>query len=159
MATLAAIQKQIATLERQAEAIRKSEAKVAAATVRQLIAQHQLSIEEIGLAGRAAKQVSAKAGGSLKRKPAAAKPAGVPKYRDPKSGKTWTGTGKPPKWIASAKSRDKFLIAASTATATSTATVAPTGAAAPAQRAVRKPASKPVATPTASLAVTDSKAS
>lgn len=32
-----------------------------------------------------------------------------PKYRDPSSGKTWTGRGKPPVWIAG-KNRDQFLI-------------------------------------------------
>ena len=31
-------------------------------------------------------------------------------YRDPKSGKTWTGRGKPPNWIAKAKDRSAFLI-------------------------------------------------
>jgi hypothetical protein len=35
---------------------------------------------------------------------------GVPKYRDPKTGKTWTGRGKPPTWIAGAKNRDAYLI-------------------------------------------------
>lgn len=36
--------------------------------------------------------------------------AGVaPKYRDPASGNTWSGRGKPPKWIAG-KNRDQFLI-------------------------------------------------
>lgn len=32
-----------------------------------------------------------------------------PKYRDPASGKTWTGRGKPPTWIAG-KERSDFLI-------------------------------------------------
>ncbi|SAK54915.1 histone family protein nucleoid-structuring protein H-NS [Caballeronia hypogeia] len=31
------------------------------------------------------------------------------KYRDPKSGATWTGRGPAPKWLASAKDRTKFL--------------------------------------------------
>ena len=36
--------------------------------------------------------------------------AGVaPKYRDPNSGSTWSGRGKPPKWIAG-QNRDQFLI-------------------------------------------------
>ncbi len=41
----------------------------------------------------------------------------TPKYRDPKSGKTWTGNGKAPGWIAGAKNRDKFLIRAPAAAA------------------------------------------
>ena len=32
-----------------------------------------------------------------------------PKYRDPETGATWTGRGKPPKWIAD-KDRTRFLI-------------------------------------------------
>ena len=33
----------------------------------------------------------------------------TPKYRDEKSGATWTGRGKPPAWIAG-KNREDFLI-------------------------------------------------
>lgn len=33
-----------------------------------------------------------------------------PKYRDPKTGKTWNGLGKPPAWIVGARNRDKYLI-------------------------------------------------
>lgn len=32
-----------------------------------------------------------------------------PKYRNPETGATWTGRGKPPLWIAG-KNRDSFLI-------------------------------------------------
>lgn len=34
----------------------------------------------------------------------------APKYRDPKTGATWSGRGKAPQWIASARNRDRFLI-------------------------------------------------
>jgi DNA-binding protein H-NS len=37
-----------------------------------------------------------------------------PKYRDPKSGATWSGRGPAPAWMANAKNRAKFLIAAGT---------------------------------------------
>jgi len=33
------------------------------------------------------------------------------KYRDPKSGATWSGRGPTPAWLAGAKDRSKFLIA------------------------------------------------
>lgn len=39
----------------------------------------------------------------------AARRRAEPKYRDPITGKTWSGRGKPPRWIAG-KSRDDFLI-------------------------------------------------
>lgn len=32
------------------------------------------------------------------------------KYRDPATGKEWTGRGKPPNWIKDAPDRDAFLI-------------------------------------------------
>lgn len=48
-----------------------------------------------------------------------------PKYRDPKSGATWSGRGRAPAWLAGAKDLSKFLIevgddAASTAKPTAT---------------------------------------
>lgn len=122
MATLAGIHKQIADLQKQAEAIRKTEAAAAAAQARDLIAKHQLTADDLGLGlgKKAGKRVGKLAGTpatSSRRKPALAKTAGVPKYRDPKSDKTWTGTGKPPGWIADAKNRSKFLIDAEAAPA------------------------------------------
>ena len=33
----------------------------------------------------------------------------APKYKDPVTGATWTGRGKPPRWIAD-KEREQFLI-------------------------------------------------
>jgi DNA-binding protein H-NS len=38
------------------------------------------------------------------------------KYRDPKSGATWSGHGRAPKWIAAAKNRDKYFVEGSAAT-------------------------------------------
>jgi DNA-binding protein H-NS len=48
-----------------------------------------------------------------------------PKYRDPKSGATWSGRGPAPAWLAGAKDRTKFLIegAADTALAQGAGTV------------------------------------
>jgi DNA-binding protein H-NS len=66
-----------------------------------------------GSSVRSAEAPAAKRGRGGKRKAAAAAPAstvGVAKYRDPASGKTWTGRGKPPLWIAGAKDRQAFLI-------------------------------------------------
>jgi DNA-binding protein H-NS len=46
----------------------------------------------------------------IKQKMAGRPRAGVaPKYRDPDSGSTWSGRGKPPRWIAGLD-REKFLI-------------------------------------------------
>lgn len=117
MATLASIEKQIAALQKKADALRKAETAAAAAKVKALIAQHGLTANDLGLSGATAKE-----GGmaKLKMKPSgrqavAPKRVGVAKYQDPQTGKTWTGVGKPPAWIADAKSRDKFLIATAAA--------------------------------------------
>lgn len=39
---------------------------------------------------------------------------GAPKYRDPATGATWTGRGKPPLWIKDAADRTPFLITQAT---------------------------------------------
>jgi DNA-binding protein H-NS len=46
------------------------------------------------------------------KKPATAKRTskGAAKYADPKTGKTWSGFGRAPGWIAGAKNRDAFLV-------------------------------------------------
>ncbi len=111
MATLASIERQIAALQKKADALRKAETAAAAAKIKALVAQHGLTADDLGLPG-----ATAKGGGKVKvksvgRKAAGPKRIGVAKYQDPKTGKTWTGVGKPPAWIAGAKNRDKFLIA------------------------------------------------
>lgn len=42
-------------------------------------------------------------------RPSAQKAPLPPKYRDPKTGATWSGRGKPPNWIVG-KNRDRFLM-------------------------------------------------
>jgi DNA-binding protein H-NS len=60
--------------------------------------------------------IDAHVGGGKKRGPkpgvkaALAKTASAARYRDPKSGATWTGHGRAPSWIASAKDRTKYLV-------------------------------------------------
>lgn len=108
MATLAELQRQIDRLEQEAENVRKTELADVIARIRVTVAQYDLTPADIF--GR-------KVGSSLGRRSgkAAAKAPRLPKYRDPKSGKTWTGMGKPPNWIAGVRNRDKFLIDASVA--------------------------------------------
>lgn len=72
----------------------QAEAKAqAVAQARALIAEHGLTAADVFPAqGKKAK-------GSV----------GAPKYRDPATGATWTGRGKPPNWI-NGKDRDQFLV-------------------------------------------------
>ncbi len=132
MATLSTIQKQIADLEKQAAAIHKTEFSAATAKAKELIAKYQLTAEDLGLGGSAGKK--GRTAAAPKRKVIARKNAGVPKFRNPKTGQTWTGNGKAPGWIAGAKNRDKFLIDAPAAVAASAAATQ----AAPKKRAAKK---------------------
>jgi DNA-binding protein H-NS len=100
MSKLTALKKQIAALEAQAERIAKEEMASAIAKVKDIMAEFNLTIEHLTqtVAGRrAAKKTKARA-------------ASVAKYADPKTGKTWSGFGRAPGWIAGAKNRDAFLV-------------------------------------------------
>jgi DNA-binding protein H-NS len=106
------VQKQINALQAQAEALRSKEVAGVVARMKEAIATYGLTAADLGFRGTGPVAVRRGAG---KRAPVAG--AGVPKYRDPKSGKTWTGRGKPPLWIAGAKNRDAFLITGESARA------------------------------------------
>lgn len=99
------IRAEIAALEKQADTVRAAEVSAALETVRKLIKQHNLSINDIGK--RTFGKESAKVA-------AGAKKVRTAKYRDPVTGKEWSGMGKPPMWIADATKqgrREDFLIA------------------------------------------------
>lgn len=126
MKTYQAVRAEIAKLEKQAEDLRRQELKSVIAQVRQVIADYDLTAADLGLGGG---RTRAAATGRKRAAPAGRRAsAGVAKYRDPKTGQTWTGHGRPPAWIAAAKDRNVFLIG---------------GAAAPA-KAAKKAKAKPV---------------
>ena len=105
MSKLTAIKKQIAALEAQAERIAKTEMSSAIAKIKDIMSEFNLTIEHLTqtVAGkRAAKKTKAKK-------------ASVAKYVDPRTGKTWSGVGRAPGWIAGAKNRDAFLVGKSAA--------------------------------------------
>lgn len=87
---------QRAELEKQIEAARKEALSSAIAQVRAIVAEYELTEEDV---------FSKKA----PRSAAAGTKTVAPKYRDPITGATWTGRGKPPLWIAG-KDRLNFLI-------------------------------------------------
>jgi DNA-binding protein H-NS len=87
---------QIAQLQAQAEEVRRNELENVLADIRQKIAEYGLSAQDLGL-------TLVKRGRPPKKEPL------PPMYQDPKSGSTWSGRGKPPKWIAG-KARERFLI-------------------------------------------------
>ena len=84
-------------LEKQIEQAKEKEFNAVVADIKQKMLDYGISAVDLGLA---------RAGKGVKGRPR----AGVaPKFRDPLSGSSWSGRGKPPKWIAG-KNRDEFLI-------------------------------------------------
>lgn len=117
MPTLEAIETKIRRLQEQAEAIK---AKKASATLDRIVALMKES--GISVADIEARLGGKKRGTKPAKKTAAAAAAAPAKYMDPKTGATWSGRGRAPAWIASAKNRDRFLVDGIAATAsTSTA--------------------------------------
>ncbi|WP_051675642.1 H-NS histone family protein [Polaromonas glacialis] len=84
---------------------RKGERMQAISSAKELIKTHELTAADLGLLGKGS---SAKRPVSDKRGMVAAK------YQDHESGKTWTGRGKSPAWLAAqlaaGYSKDDFLI-------------------------------------------------
>ena len=104
MSKLTAIKKQIAALEAKAERIAKEEMGSAIAKVKGIMAEFNLTVEHL------TQTVSGKRVAKKK-----VKAASVAKYADPETGKTWSGVGRAPGWIAGAKNRDVFLVGKSVA--------------------------------------------
>jgi DNA-binding protein H-NS len=108
MKTYTQIQAEIAKLEKQANAARKGEIAGVVKRIKEAIAEYGLTAQDLGFSrGKATAKPAAKA-----RKNGKPTTVGVAKYRDPATGKTWTGRGKPPDWIKGVKNRDQFLIGA-----------------------------------------------
>src|ERR1700712_2617766 len=110
MSKLTAIHKQIAALQAKAERITKQEMSAAVAKVKSLMSDFGVTIEHLthSVGGKSSTKKST-AGKTAK---AGKKAASVAKYADPQSGKTWSGFGRAPGWIADAKNRDAFLVGA-----------------------------------------------
>lgn len=99
MADLKALIAQREELDSQIKELSKKERAEAVASVRSLIADHKLSQQE--LFGNSSK--------SIRTQDARTKVAA--KYRDPATGKEWSGRGKAPTWMAG-QEKANFLIPA-----------------------------------------------
>jgi len=96
MPTYQALLHQIEQLQAQAQEARKKEVPSIIAEIKQKIIDYDLSLSDLGFT-------------HLKRAQAGAKTPRPPKYKNPRTGQTWSGRGKPPNWIAG-KNKEKFLI-------------------------------------------------
>jgi DNA-binding protein H-NS len=93
LATVAELLEQRAALEKQIAEAQREERASAIAQVRALMQQHGLSAADLSARAASPKSTGAKRGGGT---PVA------PKYRDPATGKTWSGRGLKPNWLKSA---------------------------------------------------------
>ncbi|MXN79617.1 H-NS histone family protein [Burkholderia sp. 4701] len=98
--TYSDVKAQIDALQAEAEALRAEELEAVIADVRAKVTEYGLTEQDVF--GR--KRTPRAKGGP------ATKSASVPKYRDPKTGATWSGKGRAPGWISKARNRDRFLI-------------------------------------------------
>lgn len=94
MATYRDLKAQAEALAEKAEAARLAELHAVLEDVRAKVAEY--GITEKDIFGR--------------RRGQPAKTPAEAKYRDPKTGATWSGRGRAPSWIKNAKNRDRFLI-------------------------------------------------
>jgi DNA-binding protein H-NS len=95
MESLSDLIQQREAIEAKIRQVRLEQTAEAIGTVRRLIAEYDLT--EADLFGTSRKRVGA---GASKV---------TPKYRNPETGDTWTGRGKPPRWIQD-KNREDYLI-------------------------------------------------
>jgi DNA-binding protein H-NS len=111
MSKLTALRKQIATLEAKAERITKLEMTSSIAKVKTMMQSLGVTVEHLGSnVSTAVKKMTGSKTATAKKTRAKRAGAGVSKYAEPKSGQTWTGFGRAPAWIASAKDRTVFLV-------------------------------------------------
>ena len=85
MSTYKSLLQQKVELDAKIAEARKHELAQAVTQARELVKQYGLTADDVF----GGKKVSTSARGTV-----------APKYRDPATGATWTGRGKPPKWIA-----------------------------------------------------------
>ena len=97
MSSYQEILSQIEDLKRKAEDVRQQEMAGAIAEIKRLMAQFGVTSEDLGLTGRAG-AVKGKIRGTV-----------AAKYRDPISGKTWTGRGRRPGWVLDLEGQGKSL--------------------------------------------------
>ena len=85
-------------LEKQIEEAKAREYAEVLDEIKQKMADYGITLAELGGGRSKNAKASSRARASV-----------ASKYRDPDSGSTWSGRGKPPRWIAG-KDREKFLI-------------------------------------------------
>ena len=95
MATYKQLTAQLEKLHKEVAIAQQKEIAAAIEDIKRKITEYDLTAEELGFTARRAK--------------AARKAPLPPKYRNPKTGETWSGRGRPPGWLTG-RNKDRFLI-------------------------------------------------
>ena len=98
LAQKAALEKQAAELEKQLQDARRSERAGVIAQIKSLLAEHGLTVADLGIKPGKVATGNASAGRKV-----------APKYRNTATGETWTGRGLQPKWVQAAVAAGKKL--------------------------------------------------
>lgn len=109
MATLEQLQTRMKKLQVQAEALLAKRAQAAVDQIRDIMLKHGLTTADIEARAKARRDAKFKSNG-VSKTAVSAKGKMPPKYRDPKTGATWSGHARPPAWIKNVKDRTRFLI-------------------------------------------------
>ena len=100
---------EIEKLEKQAARLRRGERAAAIRQASELVKVFNLTVKELGLSGKASKEGLSSIKSGLVKKSArklaqgSSRPSKTPvqpKFRDPETGKTWSGRGLKPKWLS-----------------------------------------------------------
>ncbi|MEI2418043.1 H-NS histone family protein [Orrella sp. JC864] len=108
----AKLEREISKLQKKKDALQNRRRKPVIDSIVKSMREYEITPEEIAAAfsskARPRRSPRKTAGATAARKPVA------PKYRHPDTGETWSGRGKPPRWLAAAEeqgaSRESFLI-------------------------------------------------
>ena len=93
MTTYQEMQRELERLHQQSARARLAEKSAALEKIRALIVEHELRPSDLGFEDA----------------PTSKPGAAAPKFRDPATGATWSGRGRPPLWLAG-QDRSKFVI-------------------------------------------------
>lgn len=102
MTQKAALEKQAAALTEQIEAARRKEHAAAVAQIKALMAEHGVTLAELG------SKPAARPGAKKAKGPAAGRKVAA-KYRNPATGDSWSGRGLQPNWLKAALATGRKL--------------------------------------------------
>lgn len=106
------LEKEIVRLQKQAAALEQKQRGPVITGIVRTMREYDITPEDISAAFTRKPRGPAKS--SAKKATTSTRAPVPPKYRNPETGATWSGRGKPPRWVSEAestgKSRDDFLI-------------------------------------------------